>query len=114
MRYDTIFIERKKELLLFESASLQYEGRRSASPLGLSKNPQVQVFGFNAGLLSPERAFLYAHATRCAKRCHDCCRYRCDDLYNELKCFFLSHGNRRLMFNVSLGFAAWLCQECLM
>ena len=25
---------------------LQYEGRRSASPLGLSKNPQVQVFGF--------------------------------------------------------------------
>jgi hypothetical protein len=26
MRYDTIFIERKKELLLFESASLQYEG----------------------------------------------------------------------------------------
>jgi hypothetical protein len=34
MRYDTIFIERKKELL-FESASLQYEGR----------TPQVQVFG---------------------------------------------------------------------
>ena len=26
---------------------LQYEGRRSASPLGLSKNPQVQVLGFN-------------------------------------------------------------------
>jgi len=25
---------------------LQYEGRRSALPLGLSKNPQVQVFGF--------------------------------------------------------------------
>ena len=24
---------------------LQYEGRRSASPLGLSKNSQVQVFG---------------------------------------------------------------------
>ena len=24
---------------------LQYEGRRSASPLGLSKNPQVQVLG---------------------------------------------------------------------
>ena len=68
--------------LLFESASLQYEGR----------TPQVQAFGFNAGLLSPERAFLCAHATRCAKRCYDCCCYRCDDLYNELKCFFLSHG----------------------
>ena len=26
---------------------LQYEGRRSASPLGLSKTPQVQVLGFN-------------------------------------------------------------------
>jgi len=68
--------------LLFESASLQYEGR----------TPQVQVFGFNAGLLSPERAFLCAHATRCAKRCHDGCRYRCYNLNDKLNGFFLSHG----------------------
>ena len=71
----------KKELL-FENASLQYEGR----------TPQVQVFGYNAGLLSPERAFLCAHATRCAKRCYDCCRYRCYNLNDKLNGFLFSHG----------------------
>ena len=42
---------------------------------------------------------------------------RCDrrnHLYDELNSFSLCHGNRRLMVNVSLGFAAWLRKESLM
>ena len=68
---------------------LQYEGRI----------PQVQVFGYNAGLLSPERAFLYAHATRCAKRCYDCCRYRCYNLNDKLNGFLFGHGTLNYLVN---------------
>ena len=52
---------------------LQYEGL----------TPQVQVLGYNAGLLSPERAFLCAHATRCAKCCNDSCCDRCNQLSTQ-------------------------------
>ena len=53
-----------------------------------------------------------AHAAGGAQR-----RYyrRCDTgnhLHNKLQCFFLGHNV--LMFNLSLGFAAWHRQECLM
>ena len=33
-------------------------------------------------------------------------------LHDELQCFFLCHS-QCLMFNLSLGFAAWHRQECL-
>jgi len=76
----------------YNKNDLQYEGRARLCRLARPRTPQVQVFGYNAGLLSPERAFLYAHATRCAKRCYDCCRYRCYNLNDKLNGFLFSHG----------------------
>ena len=57
------------------------------------------------------RGFFFLRAY--ARSGSECCQYRrcyrCDELNNELNGFLLTHN-----INVSLGFAAWLRQECLM
>jgi len=54
-------------------------------------------------------AYLRSYARCGAEGCYDCSGYRCYNLHDKLDSFLLTHN-----FNVSLGFAAWLRQECLM
>ena len=37
--------------------------------------------------------FLGSHTARGTKCRHDGCSHRCDDLYDKLKCFSLTHDN---------------------